>query len=192
MARPARFTVDSILDVALTLHAQGGTAAVSTAAIVAAGIPSGSIYHRFVSRQHLLTAMWLRSVDRFRSDIEQRIRSADTAEALAAVAVSVFDWAQENPDDAAVLLDVQRSDVSGVVPESVVQELEDARRWVAAAVSDAAGRLGVPDIKITFAVVDVPSAAVRRARDLPVAAVPPLRDVLAAAALAVLTSDEPR
>ena len=54
MPRPARFTLDELLDAAAALLAADGPAAVTMSAVArAAHAPSGSMYHRFPTRAAL-------------------------------------------------------------------------------------------------------------------------------------------
>jgi AcrR family transcriptional regulator len=63
MGRRALYSADQILDAARDLAAQSGPAAVTIAALGSAlgGAPSGSLYHRFASRNELLGRLWLRT-----------------------------------------------------------------------------------------------------------------------------------
>ena len=70
MGRPARYDVDSLLDGAVALAASGGPAAVTMTAVASAvGAPSGSVYHRFPTRAALLSALWLRTLERFHAGL---------------------------------------------------------------------------------------------------------------------------
>ena len=65
MARPVRFSSDDILDgTARTLALRGKNLTMSDIAQEIGG-PTGSIYHRFASREELLATLWIRSIKRF-------------------------------------------------------------------------------------------------------------------------------
>ena len=60
MARPTKFTESQILDAAAAIIAAAGPGAATMSAIgTAIGAPSGSLYHRFRTRDELLGRLWL-------------------------------------------------------------------------------------------------------------------------------------
>lgn len=64
--RPARFNHDLIIDAASKVVAERGPASASISRIAqAAGAPSGSIYHRFSSRNILLGEVWVGAAESF-------------------------------------------------------------------------------------------------------------------------------
>ena len=66
MARPTKHDEQGILDAAAVLVAAGGPRAATVGAISqATGAPSGSIYHRFATRDELLGRLWLGKAARF-------------------------------------------------------------------------------------------------------------------------------
>jgi len=66
MPRPARYTVDELLDAAAALLTDGGPTAVTMSAVArAVGAPSGSMYHRFPTRAALCGGLWIRTEERF-------------------------------------------------------------------------------------------------------------------------------
>ena len=66
MAPPRKHETDVILDAARTLVLSEGPRAASVAAIAAtSGAPAGTLYHRFGNRNGILTAAWLRALERF-------------------------------------------------------------------------------------------------------------------------------
>jgi AcrR family transcriptional regulator len=65
MGRPAKFNDDLILDATAEAIAREGPARATVANIAAAvGAPSGSIYHRFESRDLMFARLWIRTVRR--------------------------------------------------------------------------------------------------------------------------------
>ena len=63
MARPARFDENTILDAALQVVAVHGPHAETTEAVAShMGGHAGSIYYRFPTKDHLLAALWMRSI----------------------------------------------------------------------------------------------------------------------------------
>jgi AcrR family transcriptional regulator len=65
MGRPAKFNTEQILDATAQLVAEGGPGLATVAGIAERlGAPTGSIYHRFNSRDLLLARLWFRTVRR--------------------------------------------------------------------------------------------------------------------------------
>ena len=70
MPRPARFTLDELLDAAAALLAADGPSAVTMSAVArAAHAPSGSMYHRFPTRAALCGELWIRTERRFHAGL---------------------------------------------------------------------------------------------------------------------------
>jgi AcrR family transcriptional regulator len=192
MARPARFTADEFLDAAVRRIAAKGPAAATVSAIAAdLRAPSGSFYHRFRSREALVAAAWLRSVERFQEGFLARLARGGGLEA----ALHTPRWARARPEEARLLLLHRREElVTGPFPaelrvraEAAIRQVDDGLRAFARArlggVTAAAVR------RVWFAVVDVPYAAVRRhlaAGEAP----PPLADELIRAAYRATMGDD--
>lgn len=103
MARPAKFTSDEILDAALIAVRENGPAATIAQVSRVVGAPSGSIYHRFGSREELFVSLWLRAVDRFQVGVLEAADLPDAQDALVAGAVHVTRYCRENPAEAVAL-----------------------------------------------------------------------------------------
>src|ERR1700758_3047972 len=100
MAPPRKHETNVILDAARALVLDGGPRAASVAAISqASGAPAGTLYHRFGNRDGILTAAWLRALDRFqaRAMAAEGKTPVDVAVAMAVAAVG---FARELPEDA--------------------------------------------------------------------------------------------
>lgn len=166
MGRPARYPAELILDGALRVVAADGPAAATAVAVAAElGAPSGSIYHRFPTRDLLLARLWVRTVQRF----QEAFLAALNTDAAAAgdAAVSVPRWCREHLDEARVLLLHRRADLVGRWPAELDAELAALDTGLTAALTGHAerrfGRAGPAELeRVTFALVDVPYAAVRR------------------------------
>ena len=63
MARPAKFSLDDLLDAAGRVLLEKGRDITMAQIADAAGAPTGSVYHRFASREELLIRLWLRSIN---------------------------------------------------------------------------------------------------------------------------------
>ncbi|MET8871174.1 TetR/AcrR family transcriptional regulator [Nocardia sp. NPDC004604] len=197
MAPPRKHDTDVILDAARTLVLTDGPRAASVAAIAAAsGAPVGTLYHRFGNRNGVLTAAWLRALERFQDRIKAAATDPDPVGAGVAMAVASVQFGRELPDDAKLLLNLRPSDLLDGGPDAEFRArldrmngplIEHLRRIAAALF----GRDGDREIDaISRAVVDLPYAALRRhahTRTLP----DWLETDLTAAARALLESYRP-
>lgn len=119
MARPPRFTDDDVLDAAArAVHEHGRDATVNQVA-QALGGPTGSIYHRFASREHLMTSLWLRAVRRFHAGLLDAYAAPDPHEALLASARHIPRYCRENPVEANALTLYRQPDLAGTAPEAL-------------------------------------------------------------------------
>src|SRR5246127_4204503 len=122
MAPPRKHETDVILDAARTLVLEGGPRAASVAAIAkASGAPAGTLYHRFGNRDGILTAAWLRALERF----QMRVMAANSETALetaVAMAVAGIGFTRELPDDARLLLTIRPGDLLDGQPDAAFQE----------------------------------------------------------------------
>lgn len=111
MAPPRKHDTDLILDAARALALAAGPRAASIAAIVeASGAPAGTLYSRFGNRDGILTAVWLRALDRFQG--QAMAAQANTAvDSAVAMAVAVIAFARQLPEDAQLLLTVRPKDL---------------------------------------------------------------------------------
>ncbi|MFI6980454.1 TetR family transcriptional regulator [Embleya sp. NPDC050154] len=168
MGRKPRFGDDDFLDAVLRVTARTGAGAVTVAAVAAeAGAPVGSVYHRFASRDLLLARLWLRTVQRFQQPFLAALADPDPARGATRAIRAVFAWVRESPDEAAVLLLHRREDLIARWPEELGPEatmLNDAVANALRAYTRARfGRVSPAALeRVTFALVDIPYAAVRR------------------------------
>lgn len=163
MGRPPSFTKEAILGEAKRLVTEGGVEALRMSSIAKAlDAPSGSIYHRFPSRDHLAAELWLSTVERFQARFAARLsREGPPIEVAVDAAQSVIDWAGQHPSEAVILTWFKRDQlVSGAVAE-----LADRARLLERQMHDALNRLAVrlerPTSLTQFAVVGIPYALVR-------------------------------
>ncbi len=171
MAPPRKHPTDTILDAARGLTLAGGPRAASVAAIaVASGAPVGTLYHRFGTRDGILAATWLRALTRFQelALAADAVHPDEPVQAGVAMARAAIAFARAQPEDARLLLVVRRDDLLDHAIDPALQPrlaamnapLEAAVRRIARAL---AGRADARALEaVTRAVVDVPTAAVRR------------------------------
>lgn len=168
MARPAKFTDAQFLDAALDLIAEDGPAAATMAAIAArVGAPVGSAYHRFPSRDDLVARAWVRSVARFQAGYLSALDGDDLDTAALDAALHPLRWARENLLEARLLMLRRREDLADEFPPERLQELSRLDVRVTRAIrAHARRRFGSARQehvqRTTFALVDVPAAALRR------------------------------
>jgi AcrR family transcriptional regulator len=153
---------DTILDAARDLVLERGVAGATVRGIAErAGAPTGSLYHRFGSRDGVLARMWIRAVERSQHQFLSALANSRTADDRAvAAALSVFDFARDQPKDAQVVVLFRREDVIRTAPE----ELEPTLRALNEPVIRAIRRLaeGRSFDEMLLAVFDLPYGAVRR------------------------------
>jgi AcrR family transcriptional regulator len=196
MAPPRKHQTDVILDATRALVLADGPRAASVGAIAkASGAPAGTLYHRFGNRDGILTAAWLRALERFQA--RALAATADTVlESAVATAVASIDFMREVPDDARLLVAVRPSDLlDGEPDEDFAQTLNAQNAPLIERVRTFARELyGSNDVRcvdaVARAVVDLPYAVVRRhANDDPIPAW--LEEDVGAASRALLTSFNP-
>jgi AcrR family transcriptional regulator len=160
MPRPARFTLDELLDVAAALLAADGPAAVSMSAVArAANAPSGSMYHRFPTRAALCGELWIRTEERFHAGMRAALATSQEPQTrCVAAARFTVQWCRDHPVEAQVLL--TGADALGEAdwPEEMTSRRKrlhsTLRRMLAGMPSDLD--------RVNAAVIDIPYAVVRR------------------------------
>jgi len=174
VAPPRKHETDVILDATRALVLEHGPRAASVAAIAkASGAPAGTLYHRFGNRDGVVTAAWLRALERFQS--RALAAAADTAldtavETGVAMAVAAVSFARELPDDARLLLTIRPSDLVDGQPDAAFRQTRAAMNApLIERVRGLAEKLyGSADPRaldaVSRAVVDLPYAVVRRRR----------------------------
>ena len=168
MAPPRKHETDVILDAARALVLDGGPRAASVAAIAkSSGAPAGTLYHRFGNRDGILTAAWLRALERFQA----RATAADgetPVQTAVAMAVAAVSFARDLPEDARLLLTIRPGDLLDKEPDAQFQEtlaamnapLIDRVRGLARQLFGSANARSVD--AVARAVADLPYAVVRR------------------------------
>jgi AcrR family transcriptional regulator len=167
--RPQLHPSDTMLDAARDLLIEGGSASATVEAIAdVSGAPTGTIYHRFGSRNGLLTRLWIRAVYRSQASFLAALEHEDARAAALAAAQSILEFCEQEPADARLLVSFRREDLIRTAPSGqLADELEELNRPVEAAVVSLARRLyGRPTRaalnRTLFAVFDLPYGAVRR------------------------------
>ena len=168
MSRPVEHDPDGMLDAALVLLREGGPRAVTMTAVAeATGAPSGSVYHRFPSRDALVAALWMRTVEAFQERFVAELAggSEDAVDAALRAVRWSLGWVRANPDDARLLLLYRREDLASAEwPEDLARRAARLARRFDDEVRGFAARLRGADAQARawFALADLPTAAVRR------------------------------
>jgi AcrR family transcriptional regulator len=197
MGRPAKFSDDLILDATAEAIARHGPAHATVASIAAAlGAPSGSIYHRFDSRDLMFARLWIRTVRRAQPGFIEALANPVLEIAARDAALHVPRWSRSHLSEAMVLLLYRREDLAARWPDELGGQLRDLNvDLVNAYKSYCRRRYGTaarPTLEtVRFALFDIPYAGVRPY--LAACESPPLRldELIATAATSVLDAHHP-
>jgi AcrR family transcriptional regulator len=169
MGRPPRYADADILEGAKHICAEVGPQQLTIAAVAQrAGVPVGSIYPRYASRDEILAALWLDFIEAFQGQWLAELEAADVVPAGLAAVRFACAWVRRHPREARLMLLHRREDfASGRWPASYRRRAEQlARRAGTGLMQYAArltGRAGAAELRqVRFALVDVPTAALKR------------------------------
>jgi len=164
MGRPAKHDAEKLLDAAAAIVAEEGPAAVTMVAVARrAGVPSGSLYHRFPSRAALMGALWLRTVERFQAGWLEALGGDDAVAALVAAGRHVVAWSRRNRAEAWLLLHGANEFAQPEWPAATRRAIEQQQRDAETALRGVAAVLGRDTLdRVVLAAVDIPYAVVRR------------------------------
>ena len=160
MPRPARFTLDELLDAAAALLAVEGPSAVTMSAVArAARAPSGSMYHRFPSRAALCGELWIRTEERFHAGLAATLSaSGDPQTRCVDGALFTVQFCRDHPHEAQVLLTGADALCAADWPDELTSRRKRLHRALRRTLS---GMSAEPD-RVNAAVIDIPYAVVRR------------------------------
>ena len=169
MGRPRRYDEAQILEGAKHISAENGPQKLTIAAVAEqTGVPVGSIYHRYASRDEILAAMWLDFVEAFQVRWLAELEGADGISAGLAAVRFASDWVRRHPREARLMLLHRREDFAAERwPASYRRRAAALARRAAAGLRQYAsrltGRAGAPQVRaVRFALVDLPTAALKR------------------------------
>ncbi len=123
MARPAKFTSEQILDAARDAAVEHWRDTTITHVAERVGAPTGSIYHRFPSRDALFGSLWARSIHRFHQGLLLVAEIEDPKASMAAMARHIPRFCRENPGDAKAMTLYRLSDLLPKIPAEQRAEL---------------------------------------------------------------------
>jgi AcrR family transcriptional regulator len=168
VGRPAKFDSEQILDITARIIADGGPGQATVAAIAQRlGAPSGSIYHRFESRDLLLARLWIRTVRSAQEGFVAALALPDLDQAALEAALHIPRWSRQHLPEATVLLLYRREDLVDRWPEELGPQVAELNKRMEAAVRDFTrrwfGRITPTSLEtVAFALVDTPYGASRR------------------------------
>jgi AcrR family transcriptional regulator len=184
MPRASKFDEERILGAAGRLVAAHGPSGATIGAIArSVGAPTGSIYHRFDSRDVLLATVWLRAAAAFQDAFFERLAGTPAREAGLAAARYMAQRVREHPDEARLLLLHRREDFVDrgwpiTFRRRATRVGQQVEREIRAFSRRLCGREDTRTVRlVAYAVVEAPFAAIRRhvaAKESP----PPYVDVL--------------
>jgi len=196
--RPPRYDEDAILDAALRCMTRDGTVGASLDVVAAEmGGNVGSIYYRFPSKDHLFARLWIRCARAGQEGMIAALDDPDLDTAIHDGALHYPRWARKDLPAARVLATHSREVLVAQWPDDLAAELAGVNQNLARAVRRFTqrryGTAGRDNLQAaTFAMLDLPTAAIRRylLADRP----PPasLDAVILAAATAALSSCDGR
>ncbi|HXW09106.1 MAG TPA: helix-turn-helix domain-containing protein [Steroidobacteraceae bacterium] len=168
MGRRAVFDRNQMTGAALRLVAERGPQAVTVSALAQeVGAPTGSIYHRYRSREQLLAELWMEVVEGFQNRFVESLAQARDVEGAISTARLMVAWTREHPLEARLLLLHRRQDfVSGEWPAELAQRaaaLEPQLGTALRAFADRAfGRADAETMaRLRYALLDAPFGALR-------------------------------
>jgi AcrR family transcriptional regulator len=160
MPRPARYSVDELLDAAAALLSADGPAAVTMSAVArATGAPSGSMYHRFPTRAALCGELWMRTEERFHAGFTAALSISEDPQArCVAGARYTVQWCRDHPSEAQVLLTGAEALGAADWPDELTSRRKRLHRTLRRTL---AGIPAEPD-RVNAAVIDIPYSVVRQ------------------------------
>ncbi|WP_339863780.1 helix-turn-helix domain-containing protein [Paremcibacter congregatus] len=164
MVRTAEFEDDTFIQASLELISLGGPGATTMAAIAkCAGAPTGSIYHRFPSRNALLGTVWHQALVSLTMATTPALLQGDSQGAVTAL----LDWAESHPKEARLILLYEESDlIDGPLPEEIHKAIaarhRDLGTGLTALLAHKKKTLSAANLALAnFAIFDGPIAAMK-------------------------------
>lgn len=195
MGRKAIFERRDMTGAALRLVADRGPQAVTVAALAReVGAPTGSIYHRYRSREQLLAELWMEVVEAFQDGFVGSLAHATDVEGAVASARFMVSWTREHPLESRLLLLHRRQDfVSGEWPTDLAERAAALEPQMGASLKGFAERaFGRTDAetmaRLRYALLDAPFGGIKPYVQARKRLPPVLDDLVARTARAVLES----
>lgn len=165
MVAATKYTEDAILDAAATEIAAAGFDRASVSSIARSlGAPSGSLYHRFPSKKHLIGALWTRTARRYAASLNNALQTTQPGDLPRQIVDHTFDWVASHTDEANLLMQFRTEDfTAGDWPPEVIAAIAETNEQLAQQIVTIAELHHVNPIDMTLATIDIPAAAARRA-----------------------------
>ena len=193
MGRKAVFGRRDMAGAALRLVAERGPQAVTVAALAReVGAPTGSIYHRYRSREQLLGELWMDVVEGFQAGFVASLAQANDVDGAVESARFMVRWARQHPLETRLLLLHRRQDfVSGTWPEDLAKRAVALEPQLGSALrafgQRACGRADAETMaRLRYALLDAPFGGIKPYVQARKALPPALDDLVAVTARAVL------
>ncbi len=168
MPRPSQFDEEEIIGVAGRLMAARGPSGATIGAIArSVGAPTGSIYHRFASRDILLATVWLRAAAAFQNAFFERLAGTAPRDAGLEAALYMAERVREHPGEARLLFLHRRADfVDRGWPATFRRQAAQLAQQIETELHAFSRRLcGREDARtvrmVAYAVIEAPFAAIR-------------------------------
>jgi AcrR family transcriptional regulator len=153
---------------ALRLAADRGPQAVTMAALAKeVGAPTGSIYHRYASREQLLAELWMDVVEGFQAGFAARLAKAKDVAGAVEAARFMASWTRDHPLEARLLLLHRRQDfVTGDWPADLAGRAASLEPQMGAALRAfglrAFGRADADTMaRLRYALLDAPFGGIK-------------------------------
>jgi AcrR family transcriptional regulator len=161
MGRPARFESSTVLRAAAQETAAGRAVSIARLAELT-GMPTGSIYHRFASREELLAETWLGAIAAFHAALLPLLDGASTVRAAEDIALATPRFCREQREQALALVACRRRDfIAADAPAGITDRVEAMNRRVERALAAYAKRIDRTALACQLALVAWPLGAVR-------------------------------
>lgn len=168
MGRKALYDRSDIRGAALKLVSTLGPQDVTIADIAKElGAPTGSIYHRYRSREHILAELWMDVVESFQREFVAALAEAEDAAGAGEAALLMTRWTRDHMREARLMLLYHRQDFVGAEwPEELAVRAKALEPEMGHALRAFARRaLGRSDAeamaRVRFALLDAPFGAIK-------------------------------
>ncbi len=125
MVNRVGYTVDQILDAATGAVHEHWRAATVAHVLARLDAPSGSIYHRFASRDALFASAWVRAVHRYHAQFDGIYEIADPVGAIVETGLLIPRFCRAHPRDARMLTVFRHRDLVAAPPAGLDGSLHD-------------------------------------------------------------------
>jgi AcrR family transcriptional regulator len=160
MGRKSTFRDDAVFAAVARLLVEAGEARLQ-GVVAETGVSTGSLYHRFGSREGLLAEAWLDAVGAFQEAFLAALDRGGAQPGLEA-ALATPRFCRNEPARALILVCCRRSElVCAATPAHLVDRLETVNRKAARAMQDFCARTGIPLETARLGMIGFPLGAVK-------------------------------